>query len=159
MAVTRHWWSTRSAETFAAMHATEVASQVRALLAELLLDEPAATMYEVVKDLAKSGALLRWWERSWWSTQARPGSGGCRRRRAGCRRLLPGVLSGVQFRACGLVAMSSGKPQTKRQYRNPRSLCWFVFPSRQERRKTGGQESGSSNAQEAEEGVWPDAQD
>ena len=56
MAVTRHWWSTRSAETFAAMHATEVASQVRALLAELLLDEPAASTYEVVTDLAKSGS-------------------------------------------------------------------------------------------------------
>jgi|SRR5450759_274139 heme-degrading monooxygenase HmoA len=45
-----------SAETFAAMHATEVATQVHALLAELLLDEPAATMYEVVADLAKSGS-------------------------------------------------------------------------------------------------------
>jgi heme-degrading monooxygenase HmoA len=45
-----------SAETFAAMHATEVATQVHALLAELLLDEPAATMYEVVADLANSGS-------------------------------------------------------------------------------------------------------
>lgn len=46
----------KSAETFAAMRTTEVASQVHALLAELLLEEPAATMYEVVTDLAKSGS-------------------------------------------------------------------------------------------------------
>jgi len=46
----------RSAETLAAMRATEVASQVHAQLQELLLDEPAATMYEVVADLAKSGS-------------------------------------------------------------------------------------------------------
>ena len=32
------------------MHTTEVASQVHAKLGELLLDEPAATMYEVVVD-------------------------------------------------------------------------------------------------------------
>jgi heme-degrading monooxygenase HmoA len=45
-----------SAETFAAMSATEVASRVGALLQELLLDQPAATMYEVVADLANSGS-------------------------------------------------------------------------------------------------------
>jgi heme-degrading monooxygenase HmoA len=45
-----------SAETFAAMHTTRVASQVHARLAELLLDEPAATMYEVVVELAKSAS-------------------------------------------------------------------------------------------------------
>jgi len=43
-----------SAETFATMHAAEVATRVRAKLAELLLDEPAATTYEVVVDLANS---------------------------------------------------------------------------------------------------------
>jgi heme-degrading monooxygenase HmoA len=46
----------KSAETFAAMHTTGEASHVHALLAELLLDEPAATAYEVVTDLAKSGS-------------------------------------------------------------------------------------------------------
>lgn len=46
----------KSAETFAAMGATEVASRVHALLAELLLEELGATMYEVVADLAKSGS-------------------------------------------------------------------------------------------------------
>jgi len=45
-----------SAETFAAMRAAEVASQVHAKLAGLLLDEPAASMYEVVVDLANSGS-------------------------------------------------------------------------------------------------------
>jgi heme-degrading monooxygenase HmoA len=45
-----------SAETFAAMRGTKVALQVHALLAELLLGEPAATMHEVVVDLAKSGS-------------------------------------------------------------------------------------------------------
>ena len=45
-----------SAETFAAMHATEVATQVHALLAELLINEPDATRYEVVADLANSGS-------------------------------------------------------------------------------------------------------
>jgi heme-degrading monooxygenase HmoA len=39
-----------SDETFAAMHTTEVAWQVHAKLGELLLDEPAATMYEVAVD-------------------------------------------------------------------------------------------------------------
>lgn len=43
-----------SAETFAAMHATEAAVHVHAQLGELLLDGPAATTYEVVADLAKS---------------------------------------------------------------------------------------------------------
>jgi len=46
----------QSAETFAAMHATEVAAHVHAKLAELLLEGPGATMYEVVMDLAKSGS-------------------------------------------------------------------------------------------------------
>jgi heme-degrading monooxygenase HmoA len=45
----------KSAESFAAMRATEVASQVHAQLAELLLDEPAATTHEVVVDLANAG--------------------------------------------------------------------------------------------------------
>jgi heme-degrading monooxygenase HmoA len=45
-----------SAETYAAMRTTDVATQVHALLAELLINEPAATMYEVVKDLANSGS-------------------------------------------------------------------------------------------------------
>jgi len=46
----------KSAETFAAMGATEVASRVLALLAELLLEELGATTYEVVADLANSGS-------------------------------------------------------------------------------------------------------
>jgi len=46
----------QSAETFAAMHTTEVASRVHARLGELLGDEPRATRYEVVADLAKSGS-------------------------------------------------------------------------------------------------------
>ena len=45
-----------SAETFAAMHATEAASHVHAQLGELLLDGPGATTYEVVADLGKSGS-------------------------------------------------------------------------------------------------------
>jgi heme-degrading monooxygenase HmoA len=45
-----------SAETFAAMRATGVAARVHARLGELLLDEPAATTYEVVADLAKPGS-------------------------------------------------------------------------------------------------------
>ena len=44
----------QSAETFAAMHTTEVASRVHARLGELLGDEPRATKYEVVVDLAKT---------------------------------------------------------------------------------------------------------
>lgn len=44
----------QSAETFAAMHTTEVASRVHARLGELLVDEPRATKYEVVVDLAKT---------------------------------------------------------------------------------------------------------
>ncbi|HZW45609.1 MAG TPA: hypothetical protein VFF32_14715 [Dermatophilaceae bacterium] len=46
----------QSAETFAAMHTTEAASLVHARLGELLGDEPRATRYEVVADLAKSGS-------------------------------------------------------------------------------------------------------
>ncbi len=46
----------KNAETFAAMRATDAASQVHALLGELLLDGSAATNYEVVADLAKSGS-------------------------------------------------------------------------------------------------------
>jgi len=46
----------QSAETFAAMHTTEVASQVHAQLREILGAEPVATNYEVVVDLAKSGS-------------------------------------------------------------------------------------------------------
>jgi hypothetical protein len=38
------------------MHTTELASQVHAKLGELLVDEPAATTYEVVVDLANSGS-------------------------------------------------------------------------------------------------------
>jgi len=45
-----------SAETFAAMHTTEVASQVHARLGEVVHGEPLATKYEVVADLAKSGS-------------------------------------------------------------------------------------------------------
>src|SRR5450759_3423481 len=45
-----------NAETFAAMHTTKVASQVRAQLGELFLDEPAVTTHEVVVDLANSGS-------------------------------------------------------------------------------------------------------
>lgn len=43
-------------DTFAAMHVTEVTSRVHARLGEVLDDEPAATTYDVVVDLAKSGA-------------------------------------------------------------------------------------------------------
>jgi heme-degrading monooxygenase HmoA len=46
----------KSATTFAAMHTTRAASNVHAKLGELLLDEPAITAYEVVVDLANSGA-------------------------------------------------------------------------------------------------------
>lgn len=46
----------QSAETFAAMHLTEVASQVHARLGQVLHGEPVATKYEVVADLAKSGS-------------------------------------------------------------------------------------------------------
>jgi heme-degrading monooxygenase HmoA len=45
-----------SAESFAAMHATDAASRVHAQLGELLLEGPAASTYEVVADLAKSGS-------------------------------------------------------------------------------------------------------
>jgi len=41
-----------SPETFAAMHATEVATQVRARLNDILNDQPRSTKYEVVADLA-----------------------------------------------------------------------------------------------------------
>ena len=46
----------QSAETFAAMHTTEVASLVHARLGEVLHGEPLATKYQVVTDLAKSGS-------------------------------------------------------------------------------------------------------
>lgn len=46
----------QSAETFAAMHTTEVASRVHAELGEIIHGEPLATKYEVVLDLAKSGS-------------------------------------------------------------------------------------------------------
>ena len=46
----------KSAETFAAMHLTEVASLVHARLADVVGDEPVATKYEVVVDLATSGS-------------------------------------------------------------------------------------------------------
>ena len=46
----------QSAETFAAMHLTEVASLVNARLGQVLHGEPVATKYEVVADLAKSGS-------------------------------------------------------------------------------------------------------
>ena len=46
----------KSAETFAAMHSTEVASQVHARLGKVIIDEPRATKYEVVVDLAKPGS-------------------------------------------------------------------------------------------------------
>ncbi|MEP7036522.1 MAG: hypothetical protein ABI662_05480 [Dermatophilaceae bacterium] len=45
----------QSAETFAAMHLTEVASLVHARFGQVLRDEPVATRYEVVADLARSG--------------------------------------------------------------------------------------------------------
>ena len=46
----------QSAETFAAMHLTEVASNVHARLGQVLDGEPVATKYEVVADLAKPGS-------------------------------------------------------------------------------------------------------
>lgn len=64
-----------TAETFAAMHATDATSQVQAKLGELLLDGPAATSYEVVADLAKSGS--RWGGIS--GTSGTSGHGGQRR--------------------------------------------------------------------------------
>lgn len=45
-----------TAETFAAMHSTEVATGVYARLGEVFNAGPAITMYEVVLDLAKSGS-------------------------------------------------------------------------------------------------------
>jgi len=45
-----------SAETFAAMHTTDEAARVHAHLHEVLGAEPAATTYEVVVDLVKSGS-------------------------------------------------------------------------------------------------------
>ena len=45
-----------NADTFAAMHTTAVASRVHARLAGVLDHEPAATKYEVVVDLARSGS-------------------------------------------------------------------------------------------------------
>jgi len=46
----------KSAETFAAMHTTEVASQVHLRLGEILNDGPRATKYEVIVDLSTSGS-------------------------------------------------------------------------------------------------------
>jgi heme-degrading monooxygenase HmoA len=52
MALVEH----KTAETFDAMHATEAAARVHARLAEVNIDEPLATKYEVVVDFAKSEA-------------------------------------------------------------------------------------------------------
>ena len=52
MALVEH----KSAETFDAMHTTEAASRVHARLAEVIIDEPQATKYEVVVDFAKAEA-------------------------------------------------------------------------------------------------------
>jgi heme-degrading monooxygenase HmoA len=46
----------RNAETYAAMHTTEVASQVHARLGEVILGDPRATQYEVVINLAQPGS-------------------------------------------------------------------------------------------------------
>ncbi|NMM23501.1 MAG: hypothetical protein HHJ11_08380 [Phycicoccus sp.] len=46
----------RSADTFAAMHLTEVASLVHARLGQVVHGEPMAMKYDVVADLAKSGS-------------------------------------------------------------------------------------------------------
>lgn len=46
----------QSAETFAAMHLTDVASLVHTRLGQVLDGEPTATNYEVVADFAKSGS-------------------------------------------------------------------------------------------------------
>ncbi len=46
----------QSAETFAAMHLTEVASLVQARLVQVIHGQPMATKYEVVADFAKSGS-------------------------------------------------------------------------------------------------------
>lgn len=45
-----------NAETFAAMHDTEVALRVHARLGEILSDGPRSTKYDVVVDLAASGS-------------------------------------------------------------------------------------------------------
>jgi heme-degrading monooxygenase HmoA len=45
-----------NADTFAAMHATDVAARVHARLREVLDDEPVTTAFDVVENLAKSGA-------------------------------------------------------------------------------------------------------
>jgi heme-degrading monooxygenase HmoA len=52
MALVEH----KSAETFDAMRATEAASRVHARLAEVFIDEPRATKYEVVVDFTKAEA-------------------------------------------------------------------------------------------------------
>jgi len=52
MALVEH----KSAETFDAMHATEAAFRVHTRLEEVIIDEPRATKYEVVMDLAKAEA-------------------------------------------------------------------------------------------------------
>ncbi|WP_407343443.1 antibiotic biosynthesis monooxygenase family protein [Pengzhenrongella phosphoraccumulans] len=46
----------QSAETFAAMHATEQATRVQARLAEILTASPRAAKYEVVAELPASGS-------------------------------------------------------------------------------------------------------
>lgn len=45
-----------SAETFAAMHATDQAARVQARLAEIVTDGPWAAKYEVVVEFSASGA-------------------------------------------------------------------------------------------------------
>lgn len=46
----------QSAETFAAMHTTEVATLVHARLADIVSDQPQATTFEVIVDLPTSGS-------------------------------------------------------------------------------------------------------
>ena len=75
----------KSAETFAAMHTTEVASQVHARLGEVVHGEPLATKYEVVADLAKSGSCC--------------GGGGCHEGHGGHDLTLVGV--GVEAQGAG----------------------------------------------------------
>ena len=72
----------KSAETFAAMHASEVASRVHARLGEVFVDEPLATKYEVVVDFAASRSCCG-------------GSGG-HEGQGGHDRATPGVSAGLQ---------------------------------------------------------------
>lgn len=46
----------QSAETFAAMHTTQVASQVHARLGDIVNDDPRAATFEVMVDLSNSGS-------------------------------------------------------------------------------------------------------